>query len=169
MKDFEFKCSCCDEVHKGMPHLGASAPIYYFGIPKEEKSTRAILTSDTCVLDSKEYFVRGCLEMPVIGYEDYFSFGAWVSLTKDNFFKFERLLDEQDREQNDPMFGWFSTRIWTYEGLEELKTLIHFRNDGIRPFIELEPTEHPLSVGQREGIEPERIIKIYEYYVHGKE
>ena len=31
---FEFKCSCCNEIHKGVPAFGAEAPIYYYSIPE---------------------------------------------------------------------------------------------------------------------------------------
>lgn len=169
IKTFEFKCSCCDEVHVGIPHLGSKAPNYYFSVPKEEIENRVFLTSDTCVIDDKHFFIRGCLEIPLIGYKDVFSFGAWVSLSRENFEKFESLYDEQKRDHHDPMFAWFSSWVWPfYEDTENIKSRIHLRNDGTRPYIELEPTNHILSLTQKNGISPEQVIKMYEYYVHGK-
>ncbi len=166
---FEFKCSCCDEIHKGVPNLGSNAPNYYFSIPEEEIEKRVFLTSDTCVIDDEHFFVRGCLEIPLIGYNDILSFGAWVSSSKENFEKFEELYNIKDRENTEPMFGWFSSWVWPfYEDTENIKSRIHLRNDGIRPYIELEPTEHPLALAQAEGISSEQIIRMYEYYVHGK-
>ena len=166
---FEFKCSCCDEIHKGIPSLGSTAPNFYYSIPEDELEKRTFLTSDTCVIDDEHFFVRGCLEMTVIGIDEIFSFGAWVSLSKENFEKFEDLYEESNRDKNDPMFGWFSSWVWPfYETEENIKTRIHLRNNGIRPFIELEPSEHPLSVAQQNGITAEQVIEMYEYYVHGK-
>lgn len=40
--------------------------------------------------------------------------------------------------------------------------MIHPRADGIRPYIELEPTDHPLAVEFREGITMERVQEIAE-------
>lgn len=169
LSTFEFKCRCCDEIHKGMPSLGSNAPNYYFSIPEDEIEKRTFLTSDTCVIDEEHFFVRGCLEIPVHGYDEVFSFAAWVSLSKENFEKFEDLYDEPIRDNNDPMFGWFSTWVWPfYEDTENIKSRIHLRNNGIRPSIELEPTEHPLAKAQWEGISPEQVIRIFEHYVHGK-
>ena len=166
---FKFKCSCCDEIHRGVPNLGSNAPNYYFSIPNEAIEDRVFLTSDTCVIDDNHFFVRGCLELPIIGYTEIFSFGAWVSLGKDNFKKFENLYNVEKRDHNAPMFGWFSSWIWPfYEDTEHIKSRIHFRNNGTRPYIELESTEHPLSLAQNNGITIDQVIAMYEYYVHGK-
>ena len=98
LDEFEFKCSTCDEIHKGIPSFGTKAPNYYYSIPKNEISERVFLTTDTCVIDNENFFVRGCLEFPVIGYLEKFSFGAWVSLSEENFYRFEELYDKENRE-----------------------------------------------------------------------
>jgi hypothetical protein len=50
-----------------------------------------------------------------------------------------------------------------------LKTKVHLRDKGIRPYIELEPTDHPLAIEQQEGITKERIAEIYTIMMHEKE
>jgi hypothetical protein len=47
-----------------------------------------------------------------------------------------------------------------------LKTRVHSRNVGMAPYIELEPTEHPLAVEQRRGISPNRVWEIAELMQH---
>jgi hypothetical protein len=47
-----------------------------------------------------------------------------------------------------------------------LKTMVHLRDDGIRPFIEIEPSDHPLSVEQQGGISVERLSEIYSIMMH---
>lgn len=42
---------------------------------------------------------------------------------------------------------------------ENLKTRVHLRDNGVRPYIELEPTNHPLAVEQRPGIAVERVAE----------
>ena len=54
-----------------------------------------------------------------------------------------------------------------YPSTENLKTRVHLRDDGARPYIELEPTDHPLAVEQRNGITADRVAEIYAYYEHG--
>lgn len=167
MKEFQFSCSCCGEIHKGVPSFGARAPIYFYYVPQNEREERTSLTSNTCVIDDEEFFIYGCLEMPIIECEEIFVFGVWISLSESNFYKFQDLLSVQDREHQKPMVGWLSSWIHPFEGTEKLKARIHFRNNGIRPYVELEPTEHPLAVTQKNGISEHLIDEMYGYYVHG--
>ena len=162
---FRFKCATCDEWHEGMPALGAWAPLAYFGIPAEERDRRCRLRSDTCVIDDTYYFVRGCLEIHVHGAEESFSYGVWVHLAPGDFATVEAAFDAPRRSHIGPFYGWLSADLDIYPPTENLKTLLHLRDDGIRPWIELEPTDHPLAVEQREGITLERLGEIFSYYM----
>jgi len=162
---FRFKCATCDEWHEGMPGFSADAPLYYFYVPREDRDRRCQLTADTCVIDEEAFFIRGCIEIPVAGTEEPFTWGAWVSFSPENFQTFRRLLDESDRDGFGPFFGWLSASMKGYPEAEGLKTKVHLRN-GIRPYIELEPTDHPLAVEQRTGITVERVGQIYSAYIH---
>lgn len=67
----------------------------------------------------------------------------------------------------EPYFGWLSTDLFLYSpSTINLKTHVHTRPIGQRLFIELEPTDHPLAVGQRTGIAMERVRKIAEAVLH---
>ncbi|WP_438820849.1 DUF2199 domain-containing protein [Bacillus hominis] len=43
-----------------------------------------------------------------------------------------------------------------------LKTMVHTREVGYKPYIELELTDHPLSIEQKNGIKLDRIREIAE-------
>lgn len=64
------------------------------------------------------------------------------------------------------IFGWLNAWLKPYPDTINLKTRVHFRDDGIRPYIELEPTDHPLAVEQREGVSVDRVAEIYALMVH---
>jgi len=114
----------------------------------------------------EDFFVRGCLEIPVIGREDPLIWGVWVSLSRLTFER-ERMLAEKIERINEPSyFGWLSSRIQVYPDTLLLKTNVHSRGVGQRPYIELEPTDHPLSIDQREGIAVDRWIEIAERMEH---
>jgi hypothetical protein len=51
----------------------------------------------------------------------------------------------------------------TYPPFEHLKSRVHLRNHGIRPSIELEPTEYPLAVEQRDGAPPSRVQELFKW------
>jgi len=112
--------------------------------------------------------VRGCIEIPVFGNEDPFIWGVWVSLSESSFMEFKQLLEMEERESYGPYFGWLNASIPMYPETENLKTMLHIRNNGIRPYIELETTDHPLSLEQKNGITIERVSEIYAAIAHGK-
>jgi hypothetical protein len=163
---FRFKCATCDAWHEGMPTFGYSAPLYYYGIPSKERAERCVLESDICVVDQEHFFVRGCIEIPVHGETQPFSWGAWISLSRRNFDQFVACFDLAERSHIGPFFGWLSAELPLYPRTENLKTRIHLRNDGIRPYIELEPTDHPLALEQRNGISVARVAEIYAHFEH---
>jgi hypothetical protein len=164
---FRFKCTCCNEWHEGMPTFSADAPLYLYAIPEDERRQRSVLQTDTCVIDGKLYFVRGCIEIPVDGTNEPFVWGVWVSLSARSFEDFVACLDLRRRAHIGPFFGWLSAELPVYPSTENLKTRVHLRDGGIRPYIELEPTDHPLAVEQRNGITADRVAEIYAHCAHG--
>lgn len=165
---FRFKCTSCNEWHEGMPTFGAQAPLHYYFVPEHERNKRCVLESDTCIVDQQHFFVRGCLDIPVHGHSEPFSYGVWVSLSKPSFDQFVALYDAPVRSHIGPFFGWLSAAVALYPETENLKTRVHLRDNLDRPFIELEPTNHPLAVEQRNGITVVRVAEIFAHYEHGQ-
>ena len=93
-------------------------------------------------------------------------YGAWASLSEQNFARFDELRNCRERSGHGPYFGWLSAGIQVYPDTENLKTMVHLRDGDELPYIELEPTDHPLAVEQREGISVERVAEIYAVYLH---
>lgn len=163
-----FKCVTCDEWHEGMPTYGADAPYYYYAIAADERAARCELGSDQCIIDGRWYFVRGCLEIPVHGKPDPFVWGVWVSLSEANFERFSQLMGVAKRSHERPFFGWLSTDLSPhYPSTLNLKTNVRIRDDGIRPLIEVEPTDHPLALEQRDGVPVARVAAIHACFAHG--
>jgi len=90
---------------------------------------------------------------------------VWVSLSKVNFDRTMELWEIEGREGEEPYFGWLSTSIPGYPETLNLRTNVHTRAIGVRPLIELEPTNHPLAFEQREGITVERVKEIKEMMI----
>ena len=121
------------------------------------------LSEDFCVLRGEHFFVRAVLELPIIGGDaKRFGFGVWSTLSRPNF---ERYVDTFDsggeHAELGPWLGWFSNRLAGYPDTLNLKCRLHFQADRQRPKIELEPTEHPLAVEQRDGMTFDRLLEIY--------
>ncbi len=161
-------CHHCGQFHDGPPlSYGAPAPYYWYLIPEPERARRCILSSDQCIVDGKYFFMAGTIEIPVLGSPQSFSWTVWVSLSRENFERASALWETPGREAEPPYFGWLSTRLPLYPDTLNLKTLVHTQPVGLRPSVELEPTDHPLSVEQREGIPWARVQEIAELLLHG--
>lgn len=157
-----FRCATCSEVHEGLPDLGFGKPDPWFDVPEHERELRTKCTSDTCVIDGTQFFIRGVLYLPVLGSTESFGLGMWVSQSRDNF---ERYVVESDESSLPPTFGWLSTQLSFYDvSTFALKTMVHFNGAKRRPTIELERTNHPFSVDQRGGITAERAWEIVHRY-----
>jgi hypothetical protein len=85
-----------------MPSFGAHAPLSYYDVPQSERGTRCDLGSDDCVIDKGMFFVRGCIEIPVKGEAEPFSWGVWVSLSEANFMEWLTYYEQDKRSHIGP-------------------------------------------------------------------
>lgn len=155
-----YKCEFCGEEHTELPHIGSRAPIHWG--EKFENDPDSLLTEDLCIIEGRDFFVRGVIEIPVHDYEHEFGWGVWVSHKQENF---EMYREHFDTAGIGPFFGWLCTEInYFSESTLSLKTMAHYRGGGLRPRIVLEPSEHPLYVQQREGITLAEAWKIVHHY-----
>jgi len=166
-QEIKYTCATCGKEHEGLPDLAFDSPIYYRQLPVEEREKRAVLTSDTCVVDETDFFVRACLAIPIRGREVPFVWGVWVTLSKQNFLRYSEFLGQDPPEGEGPYFGWFSNRLPGYPDTLNLKTHLLLRAGGTRPLVQLESTDHPLAVHQREGINLDDLLGILEENAHG--
>ncbi len=157
-----YRCSTCGESHHDLPHIVLDKPDYYWSVPEEERDERVELTSDTCIIDNEDFFIRGVIEIHVHEYPEVFGFGAWISLKRENFASY---LENFDSSQIGPFFGWLCTSISYYKDETlSLKTMAYFRGAGLRPRIDLEPSDHPLAVDQQEGITLAKAWEIVHFF-----
>ena len=159
--DYTWTCKCCGRQQTGLPlDFAVPAPDPWFNAPEGERDPRHNrLDADLCVIESKEFYIRGCLQIPLIEHAAPFVWGVWVSVSQANFERVLALWDA-DASGQEPMFGWLSNNISTYPPTFGLKTNVHLRGGGLRPSIELEPTDHPLAREQRQGISLKRVEEI---------
>lgn len=154
---FSYRCVTCDKVHEGVPSYGFAAPWHYHTLSDEQRLNLARLSDDVCLIkdeDHVDFFIRVCLEVPIVGIEQPFLWGVWISLSEDNFRRYDQTWDSP--VVTDEYFGWLCTRLPLYPDTIGLKTTARPRLNGQRPLIALEPTDHPLAVDFREGITIER-------------
>lgn len=124
------------------------------------------LSVDRCTIDDEYFFVRGLVEIPIVESGGVFAWGVWISLSKGSFERACELWDDSQRVYEPTYFGWFCNSVPGYPETLNLKTAVHSRSVGTRPYIELEATEHPLAAEQRNGITMIRVRQIAERMHH---
>ena len=87
-----------------------------------------------------------------------------MSLSKKNFDRYVETYEKPDT--TDEYFGWLCNYLPYYENTFALKTQVHLREGKVRPYIELEKSEHPLSMDYHNGISIERAQGIAEVAMH---
>jgi len=155
-----FVCSVCGETHDGLAAWALKRPDHWFVLTEEERA-EGKCDDDLCVTPDGHYFVRCVLELPLInGPEETFEFGVWCSLSEPNFRRYVETYNDNDQSKLGPMFGYLSNEMKGFPNSFALKTDVHPQDDRRRPTVELEPTDHPLAVAQREGIAFEKVLEI---------
>jgi len=136
--------------------------------PAEGREERVRMNDEVCLIEGDEpvHLVCGSLQIPVHDYPEPFAYTVWVSLSAANFQRTLDLWQTEGRESEPPYFGWLTNSIPGYPETLNLKTHVHTSPVGLRPTIELEPTDHPLAVEQREGITIARVQEIAERALH---
>jgi hypothetical protein len=163
-----FRCRTCGEMHSGLPAFHFGGPAQLGAVPPEEFEARVDLTDDGCTIDLEgvHHFVRAQLEIPIRDTLDHLTWSVWCSLGAESFARYEQLFDDPDRRPGEAFFGWLCNALPDYPDTMFLKSRVHVRPYPMRPWVELERTDHPLAVDQREGIAQDRAIALAERLLH---
>jgi hypothetical protein len=135
-------------------------------IPAKELERRVVLTPDQCVIDGKDFYMRGRILVPVIGLEEPFVWGVWVEVSPKNFLRTNDLWTTEGRENEPPFPGWLNTELPLFGNTINLEVSVQTQRVGRRPQFTVVDESHPLAIEQRNGITVERVEEIAEMMVH---
>ena len=145
-------CPTCGREHRDLPSATSQGPLVWELASDQERTDDFELTTDLCVWKWEHFFIRACLEIPCTDRDEVLHFGVWTTLSHDNFKDYARSLDAPPASPLPSMFGWFSNSLPGYPETLNLKCNVRTRLGGLRPLIELQASEHPLSLQQRHGV-----------------
>jgi hypothetical protein len=164
-----FICAECGSEHDiDDISFGAHEPLQWVLLTDAERSS-SVLGDEQCEIDSAEgrsFYIRACLEIPIRSTDQRFNWGVWCSLSEKSYQEVLKHWDKPSRVNIGPHFGWLCTNIPGYPDTAYLKTMVRQRAIGLQPLVELEPTDHPLVVDQREGIDESRLKEIIVGLLH---
>jgi hypothetical protein len=163
-----FKCATCGRTHQSLPRsFAADFPDLYANMKREERDVHAIIGSDQCVVDQRWFFIRGCLEIPVLGSTEPFLWGLWASVREEVFDEISESWEEAGREKiRGPFKGRLANSLSIYPETLNLKVKILIQPVARRPLFIVEELEHPLGIEQQDGISEERSREMASLLLH---
>ncbi len=165
-----YMCKTCGQSHAGLPFsFAASYPDMIANITPGERDIRAVVASDQCVLDSKWFFVRGLVEIPIIGKSEPFLWGLWAAVLEHVYDEMSDCWELKGRENSrGPYKGRLANALSDYPGTLNLKLSIALQAVGCRPLFTIEDADHPLGRQQRVGITQREANEIATLLLHGE-
>lgn len=168
-----WSCPTCGGEHPELPFgFESPTPAHLFAIPETERERRVVSGPGWHEVDGRVAYVHGEIEIPLVrtsgvargvGTEaedvpDALIWAAWVALDPAALAEHRACSPFEARDAS--WLGRLDTVIPTHPDTLGLRVLLHAPRPGRRPFIELEPTDHPLAREQWNGIELDRVREI---------
>lgn len=161
-------CRCCGERHAELFDLAFIKPDFWHlsnvGEPNSALTPDSvnILTEDFCIVEGETYFVRGVLNLPILGSDGCtLGLGVWSSLAKRKFITYVETFDDGEQGDLGPWSGRFANSLQGYAQTLNAPCRVLPRDDNLRPCIEIANCSHPLAVEQRDGITFDRVLDLY--------
>ena len=161
MSGFRFLCSSCGEWHDELPDLAFRAPVYWNEAAALANPADHRLGDDLCIVGD-DRFIRCILLVPIRAYARRLGWGVWVTQSQENFELYEGSVAVPELVT----FGYLANRLPLYPDTLNMAVQTHWTTDGKRPWVELEPSEHPLYCDWLHGITADRAIKLAELVLH---
>jgi hypothetical protein len=163
-----YKCGTCGKVHEGLPmSFAADSPDMYADLNRDERDARCVRGSDQYIIDEKWFFVRGCLEIPILNSGEVFLWGLWASVREEVFDDISECWELAGREKcRGPFKGRLANALSVYPLTLNLKVQIVVRPVGERPLFVVEDTDHALAIEPSSGITRERASDLAALLLH---
>ena len=164
--DIGFGCSICGERHVLPLSYSVKVPMAAAMITVDEVDQRVVITPDQCVIDNKDFYLRGRFLVPVIGLDEPFVWGVWAEVSPKNFVRTNELWTVDGREQEPAFPGWLNSQLPVFGDTFNLEVSVQTQPVGHRPQFTVVEEDHPLAVEQRNGITMARVEEIAEMMLH---
>ena len=163
-----WRCATCGKSHSDAPlSFAAEFPDVYANLKSDDRDLRTVIGTDQCIVDERWLFVRGCLEIPVLGLREPFLWGLWASVRPDVFDEISDCWTQEGREKtHGPFKGRLANSLSVYPETLNLKVEIRMQPVGTRPLFLVEEAEHQLAIEQRLGITRTRAMDLASFLLH---
>jgi hypothetical protein len=162
-----FVCRTCGQTHEGVPlSFAADFPDMYANMSESDRG-RALISSDQCIVDDASFFIRGCLEIPVLDSSEVFIWGLWALVKEEVFNEISDSWEEEGREtRRGPFKARLANSLSVYPETLNLRLRIVIQPLGTRPLFILEEEQHPLATAQQHGISRLEAVELSATLLH---
>jgi len=158
-----YKCATCGKFHIGLPmDMAYPNPGRYFEIPAKERNARVYLSTDICVIDDSEFYIRGVLSIPVVDSGDEFRWGLWAKVEKGDFDIYNEYWDGNLPENLPALHGSLSGTMKNYPDSNMVPVEIYLQSGDQRPLFKVISDENSLGSDQKKGITMEKVHSFVE-------
>lgn len=162
-----FSCTICGEHHEVLPlSYSVKAPMAASRIPIEELEQRIVISPDQCVIDGKDFYLRGRIAIPIVDLDEPFIWGVWAEVSPINFMRTMDLWMTPGRESEPPFPGWLDSEIPLYGNTINVEVAVQTQIAGRRPHFTIIDQDHALAFEQRNGLTLEEVAEIAAYMFH---
>ena|SRR5271163_1927971 len=165
-----YRCNTCGQYYTGIPFsFAADFSDQYANLSKQERDLRTTIGSDQCIVDSQSFYVRGLVEIPIIGSDQEFLWGVWALIREEIFDEISDCWELEGREKKyGPYKGRLANSLSIYPETLNLKLRIVLQPVGVRPLFILEDDQHTLGLQQQQssGITQEQAIELASFLLH---
>lgn len=148
-----FICKVCGQQHTELlMDLAYQRPADVFKIPVEERPERIRMNDDLCIIDDREFYIRGVLALPVSELDDSFRWGVWAQVDQESFDYYQAHWHISSVAGLMPFSGRLSGGLAAYSESDQLRVSIHLQPNNQRPLFVVEDQDHPLNQAQQQGI-----------------
>lgn len=168
MAEPSFVCPTCGQSHEGVPlSFAADFPDMYANMSESDRGTRALISSDQCIVDEERFFIRGCLEIPILNSSEVFVWGLWASVKEEVFNEISESWEEEGRETHrGPFKARLANSLSVYPETLNVKLRVAIQPVGTRPLFMLEEEQHPLAMAQQHGISRLEAMELSSILLH---
>jgi len=149
-----FLCSHGGKSHRSTElSFCADFPDAFANLTKEERDTRAVVATDQCIIDQEQFYIRGCIHLPIHDADGIFLWGLWARVHEKDYDEIEENWETNGREGKiGPYKGRLANSLSIYPATLNLKLQIEIQPVGTRPVFFLEEPEHPMTMEQQGGL-----------------
>jgi hypothetical protein len=153
VRESGFVCEVCGKPQEGtVLDVAFRRPEACLRVPPAERKSRCRESDDLVAVDSKAWFIRGLLELPLTDREDAAALGVWVEVSQRAFDRYVELFDDPAQGQEPPFSGTLATVVPGVPPTEGLPVEIRLTSAKTRPEVRVLDSSHPLARHQAQGL-----------------